>query len=114
MRHRDGTLFPGTVHRLYTTAELLATEQRIIDQAISGVGAGRWIAPNRVVETRLRRHRHLTEGQREMVRRFATSGNAVDLGVGPAGTGKTAVMAVIMSRARTSASSARTRTTDYR
>lgn len=30
-----------------------------------------------------------------MVRRFATSGNAVDLGVGPAGTGKTAVMALI-------------------
>jgi ATP-dependent exoDNAse (exonuclease V) alpha subunit len=28
-------------------------------------------------------------------RRFATSGNTVDVGVGPAGTGKTAVMAVI-------------------
>ena len=30
-----------------------------------------------------------------MVRRFATSSNAIDIGIGPAGTGKTAVMAVI-------------------
>jgi ATP-dependent exoDNAse (exonuclease V) alpha subunit len=30
-----------------------------------------------------------------MVRRFATSSNAIDIGVGPAGTGKTAVMAAI-------------------
>jgi hypothetical protein len=95
LRRGDGTLFPATVHRLYTTAELLATEQRIIKQAISGVGADRWSAPHRVVEARLRRHRDLSEGQQEMVRRFATSSNAVDLGVGPAGTGKTAVMAVI-------------------
>jgi ATP-dependent exoDNAse (exonuclease V) alpha subunit len=30
-----------------------------------------------------------------MVRRFATSGNTIDVGLGPAGSGKTAVMAVI-------------------
>jgi ABC-type lipoprotein export system ATPase subunit len=30
-----------------------------------------------------------------MVRQFATSGNTIDIGIGPAGTGKTAVMAVI-------------------
>jgi hypothetical protein len=96
MRRRDGSLFPGVRHeRRYTTTELLTTEQRIIEQAFSGVGAGRWTAPERLVEGRLRRHQHLTEGQREMVRWFATSGNAIDIGVGPAGTGKTAVMAVI-------------------
>ena len=95
MRHRNGTLFPGTVHRQYTTTELLVTEERIIEQAISGIGAGRWTAPHRLVETRLRRHHHLTKGQQEMVRRFATSTNAIDIGVGPAGTGKTAVMTVI-------------------
>ncbi len=95
MRRRDGTLFPGTVYRKYTTVELLGTEQRIIEQARAGIGAGRWAAPHRLVEARLRRHRELTDGQREMVRRFATSTNTIDIGIGPAGTGKTAVMEVI-------------------
>jgi hypothetical protein len=96
MRRRDGTLFPGVRHeRRYTTTELLVTEQRIIEQARAGIGAGRWTAPHHLLETRLRRHRHLTDGQREMVRRFATSSNTIDIGIGPAGTGKTAVMAVI-------------------
>lgn len=79
----------------FSTVELLGTEQRIIEQATSGIGAGRWTAPGRLVEARLRRQRHLTDEQAEMVRRFATTGNAIDIGIGPAGTGKTAVMAVI-------------------
>ena len=96
MRRRDGTLFPGVRHEhRYTTVELLGNEQRVIQHAISGIGAGRWSAPARLVEARLRRHRHLTDGQREMVRSFATSSNTIDVGIGPAGTGKTAVMAVI-------------------
>ncbi|HLF42616.1 MAG TPA: MobF family relaxase [Acidimicrobiia bacterium] len=95
MRRRDGRPFPSMHDRLFTTVELLATEQRIIEQAVAGVGAGRWTAPDRLVRARLRRHRGLTDGQRMMVRRFATSGSTVDVGVGPAGSGKTAVMAVI-------------------
>ncbi|MFC2176981.1 MobF family relaxase [Actinomycetota bacterium] len=95
MRRRDGQLFPSTTARQYSTVELLTTEQRIIDQAIAGLSAGRWTAPGRLVEARLRRNRHLTDGQRQMVRSFATSSNAIDIGIGPAGTGKTAVMAVI-------------------
>jgi hypothetical protein len=96
MRRRDGSLFPGVQHeRRYSTTELLATEQRVIDQALAGIGAGRWTAPDRLIDARLRRHRHLTDGQREMVHRFANSGNSVDVGIGPAGSGKTAVMAVI-------------------
>lgn len=96
MRRRDGSLFPGARHqRRFSTTELLGTEQRIIDYAASGVGAGRWTAPGRLVEARLRRHRHLTDEQADMVRRFATSSNAIDIGIGPAGTGKTAVMAII-------------------
>ena len=51
MRRRDGTLFPGVRHeRRYATTELLVTEQRIIEQAMTGVGAGRWAAPGRLVE----------------------------------------------------------------
>lgn len=95
MRRGDGTIFPSSPLRLYTTAELLATEQGMVQRALDGIGAGRWKAPDRLVEATLRRRRQLTEGQREMVRRFATSGNAVDVGVGPAGTGKTAVMALV-------------------
>ena len=95
MRRRDGTLFPGTSDRQYTTVELLGTERRVIQRALAGIGAGRWAAPQHLVEARLRRTRTLTEGQRDMVRRFATSGDAFDIGIGPAGTGKTAVMAVI-------------------
>ena len=94
MRRRDGKL-SDIVDRLYTTVELLANEQRIIEQAVAGVAAGRWVVPDRLVEARLRHHRHLTDGQREMVRSFATSGDTVNVGMGPAGTGKTAVMAVI-------------------
>jgi len=95
MRRCDGKMFPGIVDRLYTTVELLATEQRIIQHAVAGVAAGRWVVPHRLVEARLRRQHHLTDGQREMVRSFATSGDTVNVGMGPAGTGKTAVMGVI-------------------
>jgi hypothetical protein len=96
MRRRDGRLFPGTRYeRCFSTIELLGTEQRIIEHATTGIGAGRWTAPSRLVEGRLRRHRQLTDEQRAMVRRFATSSNAIDIGIGPAGSGKTAVMAVI-------------------
>ena len=96
MRRRDGSVFPGLVHeRRYTTAELLTIEQRIIDRAYMGAGAGRWTAPEGQVEEALAHRPTLTEGQQAMVRHFATSGNAIDIGVGPAGTGKTTVMEVI-------------------
>jgi conjugative relaxase-like TrwC/TraI family protein len=78
----------------YTTAELMATEQRIIDRAENRAPIA-WRAPRRLVEAVLRRRPHLTEDQREMVRRFATSGAEIDIGVGPAGSGKTSVMAVV-------------------
>ncbi len=95
MRTRDGAPFPAPALPSYTTAELLATEQRIIEYAMAGVGQGRWQAPRRLVETWLRHRPELTEGQRQMVRSFATSGNSIDIGIGPAGSGKTAVVAVI-------------------
>ncbi len=95
MRTRGGEPFPAPNLPNYTTAELLATEQRIIEHAIAGVGEGRWQAPHRLVETWLHHRPELTSGQRQMVRSFATSGNTIDIGLGPAGSGKTAVIAVI-------------------
>ncbi len=95
MRTRKGEPFPAPTLSSYTTAELLATEQRIVEHAMAGVGGGRWRAPQRLVEAWLRHRPDLTDGQRHMVRNFATSGNAIDVGIGPAGSGKTAVIAVI-------------------
>ena len=96
MRRRDGEIFPGLIHeRRYTTTELLTIEQRIIDRAASGVTAGRWTAPEADVEKALAHFSMLTEGQRAMVCRFATSGSTIDVGVGAAGTGKTTVMSII-------------------
>jgi len=101
MRHRDGTSFPGVDegHR-YTTADLLATERRIIDRAVNRTPVT-WRAPRILVERALRRRPELTEDQREMVRRFATSGAGIDVGVGPAGSGKTTVMTVLADLATT-------------
>jgi len=95
MRRRDGTMFPGTTDPTFTTTELLATEQRVIEHATNGVAAGRWLVPRRLLDTNLRCYPQLTDGQRDMVRSFATSGNVVDVGIGPAGSGKTAVMEVV-------------------
>ncbi|HEX6300185.1 MAG TPA: MobF family relaxase [Acidimicrobiia bacterium] len=83
----------------YTTTELLAAEQRIIDRADNRAPIA-WRAPRRLVEAALRRRPHLTQDQREMVRRLATSGAGIDVGVGPAGSGKTSVMAVVAHLAR--------------
>ena len=96
MRRRDGEIFPGLIHeRRYTTTELLTIEQKIVDRAMSGSAAGRWTAPEIDVDEALACFPMLTEGQRAMVRRFATSGSAIDVGVGAAGTGKTTVMSII-------------------
>jgi len=62
---------------------------------MAGIEGGRWRAPRRLVENRLRRQPELTDSQRDMVRSLAGSGNAVDAAIGPAGSGKTAAMAVI-------------------
>ena len=96
MRRRDGDIFPGlTNERRYTTTELLTIEHRIVDRAEAGIAAGQWTATEAHVDEAFARHPTLTEGQRAMVRHFATSGNAIDIGIGAAGTGKTTVMTVI-------------------
>lgn len=86
----------GLVHeRRYTTAGLLAVEQRIIRRAMDGINAGRWTAPKRKVIAALRARPDLTEGQRQLVERFATSCSSVDVASGAAGTGKSTALAVL-------------------
>lgn len=96
MRRGDGDIFPGlTNERRYTTTELLTIEQRIVARAEAGIGAGQWTATEAEVDEAVAHSPTLTEGQRVMVHQFATSGNAIDIGVGAAGTGKTTVMAIV-------------------
>ncbi|HDH26206.1 MAG TPA: hypothetical protein ENH00_08450, partial [Actinobacteria bacterium] len=96
LRRKNGEIFPGLIHeRRYTTTELLTIEQRIIDRAQEGTAAERWTAAQSQVDAALDAHPNLTDGQRAMVHRFASSGSAIDVGVGAAGTGKTTVMGII-------------------
>jgi len=96
LRRDNGELFPGLVgERRYTTAELVATEQRIIDRATNGQAAGRWHVTPEQAETVVDSHSGLTEDQERMVLRFATSGDSIEVGVGAAGSGKTTVMGLI-------------------
>lgn len=81
--------------RRYTTTEMLETEQRIVDRAVGGIGAGRWTAPDLIVNKTLSRHPTLTDSQRQLVRQIARSGNTVDVGIGPAGSGKSTALHVI-------------------
>ena len=80
---------------VYTVAELLETEQRIITRAQEGVSARRWSISESEVSQALENRPELTNGQRELVYQFATSGAGVEVGVGPAGTGKSTALAVI-------------------
>lgn len=96
LRRRNGDIFPGLrIERRYTTAELLSVEQRVLDRALTGTEAGRWTADEERLEAALEAHTDLTEGQQAMIHQFATSGSAVDVGVGAAGTGKTTVMGIL-------------------
>lgn len=96
LSRKNAEIFPGLVHeRRYTTTELLTVEKRIIDRAINGIAADRWTAPEAQIDAALAANPNLTDGQRAMVHRFATSGSAIDVGVGAAGTGKTTVMSII-------------------
>jgi hypothetical protein len=92
-RRRDGTLHSGLAHeRRYTTAELLAKEQAVVTAAIDGIDSLRFTVPRDLVDEAVRRRPHLTGGQVEMLRRLATSGDAIEVTVGVAGAGKTTVM----------------------
>ena len=93
LRTRSGHVVPATSgDRRYTTTELLAAEQRIIDSAVARIGEGTGrVAPD-IVERVLRLHSHLDVEQADGVRALLTSGNAYDLVIGQAGTGKTTLL----------------------
>ncbi len=96
MRRGDRTFHPGLAHeRRYTTAELLITEHTTITTALEGVGAGRFTPPVRLVEQAVADRPHLTDDQTRAVHHLTASGNAIDVAIGVAGSGKTTVMEAI-------------------
>jgi hypothetical protein len=87
---------PVTVHeQRYTTADLLAIEQRIINRAINGIAGDSWKVTLTDVSRALEDLHDLTEGQRRLITQFATSGNLIEVGIGAAGTGKTTALEII-------------------
>jgi conjugative relaxase-like TrwC/TraI family protein len=93
IRTRSGHLVPVTSgDRRYTTTELLAAEQRIINSAAARIGEGTGQVAPEMVERVLRLHSHLDGEQADGVRALLTSGNGYDLVIGQAGTGKTTML----------------------
>jgi conjugative relaxase-like TrwC/TraI family protein len=74
---------------LYSTPELLAAEERVIQAVLEGQQAGSGMASDEAVDDALRRRTGLSTEQRAMVRRLTLTGEAVAVVAGKAGAGKT-------------------------
>jgi conjugative relaxase-like TrwC/TraI family protein len=73
----------------WTTPEILALEHRTVDLAVSGQASDRGLATYQATSRALTERPSLGEDQRAAVEAITRSGNAVDVVIGPAGTGKT-------------------------
>ena len=80
--------------RRWSTREILLLEDRIIRMAQGGVGAGAGAVSDATADAILEKNAWLSDEQAAMVRHVTTSGNAVDVVVGAAGSGKTAALKV--------------------
>ncbi|WP_280491581.1 MobF family relaxase [Nocardia asiatica] len=98
LRRRDGTsvyITAGT--QSYTSAPIMAAEQRILDAAArrDGRRVGEVTVGVALLEYAANNPgKPLNPGQIALVRQFATSGARVELALAPAGTGKTTAMSV--------------------
>jgi conjugative relaxase-like TrwC/TraI family protein len=94
IRTRTGQIVPATSgDRRYTTAELLAAEERIVSSALARMADRTAQVAPALVDQVLGRHPHLDGEQAVGVRTLLTSGNGYDLVVGQAGTGKSTLLA---------------------
>jgi Ti-type conjugative transfer relaxase TraA len=75
--------------RLHTTAELLGIETRLLSAADAGRASGTAVVEGSVLDTTLAPRLSLSEEQRALVGRLVRSGDAVEVVVGKAGSGKT-------------------------
>lgn len=90
VRRADGRVVAATSEeRRYSTPELLALENQVLDAAAAGTGSDRGrveeVTAARVLDTRPQ----LSGEQREMVARLLRDGDQIAVVVGKAGTGKT-------------------------
>jgi hypothetical protein len=77
---------------LFTTAEMLSVQARVLDRFRTGRAAGTAVVPAGTLDEALGAHDHLTPEQRGLVTAFCTSGHRTQCGVGRAGAGKTTAM----------------------
>lgn len=77
---------------IFTTPEILGVQQRILDRYRDGVGVGAAVVSTDSVEQLLDATPGMADEQRDLVRRFCTSGNRVQCAIGRAGAGKTTTM----------------------
>jgi conjugative relaxase-like TrwC/TraI family protein len=93
IRLRGGQVVRATSgDQRYTTAELLAAEQRIVASATAGMGDGTGRVAPELVDGVLGFHPHLDGEQAEGLRMLLGSGNGYDVVIGQAGTGKTTML----------------------
>jgi conjugative relaxase-like TrwC/TraI family protein len=79
--------------RRYSTVELLDLETDLLARATAGRGVGTATVADQARDGALDRHAHLSDEQQSMVHRLLSSGDAVEVVVGKAGTGKTTALA---------------------
>lgn len=90
IRVADGRVIPaGVEERRYSTNDMLAVEQSVIERAIERRMDGCAVADERAVSGALSSRPTLFADQQAMVRRLTTSGQGVEVVVGKAGAGKT-------------------------
>ena len=97
LRRADGvSVFVEHASTLYTTTQILDAETRIV--AAGRDRTGRRLDPAAVqdaLEGSRQSGRELNAGQQGLVRAFCCSGRVVQLGIAPAGAGKTTAMRVV-------------------
>jgi conjugative relaxase-like TrwC/TraI family protein len=93
-RRRDGRLLPLAREELrYSTPELLALEQRVIERVVTARGAGTGVATNAQIGGAVAARPALAGEQRVMVEHLCRRGDGVAVVVGKAGAGKTFALA---------------------
>lgn len=97
LRRSDGASVYEPKHtRLYTTAEVLEAEERIVNQALQH--DGRTVDDTALAMALLEAEANgspLNAGQVDLVTALGTSGSRVQLAIAPAGSGKTTAMQVL-------------------
>jgi len=77
---------------IFTTPEILGVQHRILDRYRDGLGTGAATVAPEAIDQVLGGEPGMVDEQRDLARRFCTSGNRVQCAIGRAGAGKTTTM----------------------